>query len=351
MSVAAEVVPVSGTGNSKLSQARRNKNDEFYSRLPDIENELRHYKDHFRDKTVFLNCDDPEWSNFWVYFEMNFDFLGLKRLISTHYTGLDSGNTPPSYSLEIVRGAVPGPDGLIHNEVVKTELVGDGDFRSEECVALLKQADIVVTNPPFSLFREYVAQLVEHEKQFLIIGNMNAITYKESWPLIQAGKMWLGATSFNTGLYFMIPEDFTYADTYKFEREMDGKAVARVPGVCWFTNMDHSRRHEEVILFRKYVDDPSKYPRYDNYDAINIDKVKDIPVDYDGVMGVPITFLGKHNPGQFEIVGQASGNTRASADACVLEEVGYTPHPDDRGGCGIVNGKRVYSRILVRKVV
>lgn len=316
------------TGNNNLHSARRAKNDEFYTRIEDVEAELYHYRDKFKDQTVYLNCDDPRWSAFWRYFALNFQHLGLKRLIATHYTGVVEPGAP-SFMLEILRGRDEDPaTGRIGvDSGVETALEGDGDFRSDECVELLKQSDIVVTNPPFSLFREYVAQLVEHEKKFVVIGNMNAITYKENWPLIQANQMWLGATSFNTGMYFLVPEDFEYSASYKFEREMNGKAVGRVAGVCWFTNMDQPRRHDELPLWKKYS--PEEYPRYDNYDAINVDKVKEIPVDYDGVMGVPITFLDKWNPEQFELVGFRYG---------------------DDGKDLRVGGKTPYFRILLRKV-
>lgn len=299
--LAATAAPASAPGkNSKLRQARRAKNDEFYTRLEDIENELRHYRQHFRGKTVLLNCDDPETSNFWFFFSRNFDFLGLERLISTHYTGLGSDNPPPSYVLELRRD--PSGGAVDPTQPIRTDLKGDGDFRSDECVELLKQSDIVVTNPPFSLFREYVGQLVEYGKKFLVIGNMNAITYKELWPLIERGEMWLGVGKSTGGnsMFFFVNSD--YPDGSGVSIDSEGRKVAQVTGK-WLTNMDHDRRHEKLRLFREYS--PEKYPKYDNYDAINVDKVVDIPVDYDGAMGVPITFLGKHNPEQFEIVGQS----------------------------------------------
>lgn len=289
------VMAVEVTGNTGLHAARKAKNDEFYTRIEDVEAELYHYRDHFRNKTVYLNCDDPRWSAFWRYFALNFQHLGLKRLLATHYTGVVAPGQP-SFMLEILRGRDEDPEtGRIGvDSGVQTPLQGDGDFRSEECIELLKQSDIVVTNPPFSLFREYVAQLVEHGKKFLVVGNMNAITYKEIWPLIQGGQLWLGSTNFNSGVFFEVSPDWEYSASYKFPREMNGKPVCRVAGICWFTNLDHARRHEELPLWKKYT--PEEFPRYDNYDAINVNKVKDIPVDYDGVMGVPITFLDKWNP-------------------------------------------------------
>lgn len=253
------------SGNSKLSAARSAKNDEFYTRLEDIERELVHYRDHFRDKIVFLNCDDPEWSNFWRYFELNFDFLGLKKLVATHYHPINS-----TYKLEIVREA----DGS--RDVVRTELEGNGDFRSSESIAILEEADIVVTNPPFSLFREYVTQLMEFEKDFIIIGNMNAITYKETWRFIQEGRLWMGVTRTGTGqMWFRIPDGSPDKTGQKVE---NGVRYQTVGSSAWFTTLDHARRHEEIVLFREY--DPTVYPNYDNYDAIEVSKVADIPVDY-----------------------------------------------------------------------
>lgn len=360
--------------NAKLSAARSAKNDEFYTRLEDIEREMAYYRDHFRDKVVFLNCDDPEESNFWRYFELNFDFLGLRKLISTHYDA-----EKPTYKLEIIRGEDRNGDGKIDGrDLVKTPLEGNGDFRSPEAVALLQESDIVVTNPPFSLFREYITQLMEFEKDFIILGNMNAITYKETWGFIQGERLWLGATGFNTGMYFRVPDDFVYSDTYKFDREMDGNRVSRVPGISWFTNLDHRRRHEEIILFREY--DPAAYPTYDNYDAIEVSKVADIPVDYtlervvsdaelaelrsrgfvvteldrptdrpdslsvrieNPCIGVPITFLGKHNPEQFEIVGYARGEHVPKWARKTYEKGHSQPY---------VGGTAKYDRILIRGI-
>ena len=273
--------------NSNLHAAKTAKNDEFYTRLEDVERELFHYREHFRDKTVLLNCDDPKWSAFWRYFHLCFKFLGLKKLISTHYEPDGS----PSYAL-----IYENPNGIqeLDNDVeigTTIPLKGNGDFRSPECIEFLKEADIVVTNPPFSLFREYAAQLVEYGKQFLIIGNKNAITYKEVFPLIKDGTLWLGITS---------PAEFSIPET-GVAKKLNG--LTR-----WFTNLEHKKRHEPIILWREYAKTPEMFPRYDNYDAINVDKVCDIPIDYDGVMGVPITFLDKWNPEQFEIVGCADAD-------------------------------------------
>ena len=276
--------------NSNMNSAKKAKNDEFYTMLTDIEKELRHYRSHFKGKTVFLNCDDPTTSNFWFYFANNFEFLGLKKLIATHFH-----RERPTYKLEI-SGDTNGDGKIDGDDLVKTPLKCNGDFRSPECTALLEEADIVVTNPPFSLFREYVAQLIEYDKQFLIIGNINAITYKEIFPLIQHNQIWLG-TQANVCMHFVIPnsyEKFTHKDA-------QGRKVAKVPAIAWYTNLPHYRRNEKLILVDKYS--PEKYPTYDNYPAINVDKVADIPADYDGEMGVPITFLTKYNPDQFRIIG------------------------------------------------
>jgi hypothetical protein len=244
------------------------------------------------------------------------------------------------------------------NDLEWDYLEGDGDFRSKEITKLRDEADIIVTNPPFSLFREFLAWMVQAKKQFLIIGNINAITYKELFPLIQNNEIWLGATNFNTGMYFKVPSNFCYADTYKFEREQNGEKVNRVPGVCWFTNLDHGRRHQPLSLMRmsenlkfskhKEIRGRDSYEHYDNYDAIDVPYTDAIPSDYEGFMGVPITFIDKYSPEQFEIIWQASGNTRASAPKNVLKRLKYHAHPEDRGGCTIVNGKRTYGRILIR---
>lgn len=322
-----------GGSNSNLHSARRAKNDEFYTRIEDVEAELWHYREHFRGKTVYLNCDDPRWSAFWRYFCLQFDTLGLERLIATHYTGVvDPG--APSFMIDVVRGRDVTDPQLIDPETVGVQhaLAGDGDFRSEECVELLKQSDIVVTNPPFSLFREYVAQLVEHEKQFVIIGNMNAVTYKEIWSFIQGGLLWLGvgkATGGNS-MYFHVDDD--YPDGSGVSVGADGKKMAQVTAK-WFTNLDHARRHEELALWKRYT--PEEYPRYDNYDAINVDKVKDIPQDYDGAIGVPITFLDKWNPEQFEILGLANS-------ARHLGPIAWRT---------VIGGRKIYNRILVRRAV
>ena len=262
--------------NSNLHKAKTVKNDEFYTQLTDIEKEMYHYRDHFKDKVIFCNCDDPLESKFYFFFAQNFEFLGLKKLISTHFE-----KDIPSYKLELLHDV--NNDGKIDVlDTIKTPLKQNGDFRSPECIAILEEADIVITNPPFSLFREYVKQLMDYEKKFLIVGSMNAITYKEIFPLLKDNLLWLGNGS---------PKTF---------KQPDGSLKA-FGNILWYTNLDYLKRHEDLLLFREY--DPDEYPTYDNYDAINVDKVKDIPMDYPGAIGVPITFLTKHNPNQFELIG------------------------------------------------
>ena len=279
--------------NTNLNKAKTATNDEFYTQLSDIEKELGHYKEHFKDKIVFCNCDDPEESNFWFYFAQNFQFLGLKKLISTHYE-----TDKPSYKLEIVKDV--NADGKINNlDVIKTPLIQNGDFRSDECIELLKECDIVVTNPPFSLFREFVAQLVEYDKKFLIIGHQNAITYKEVFALIKSDKLWIGCRIHSGDREFKVPAHYVLTSILHRVDSL-GNKFQRVSGVRWFTNLDYKKRHEDLILYKKYT--PEEYPTYDDYNAINIDKTKDIPCDYTGMMGVPITFMDKYNPDQFEIL-------------------------------------------------
>ncbi len=295
------------SNNRSLHKAKNAKNDEFYTQLSDIENELKHYKEHFKGKTIYCNCDDPRISNFFHYFSYNFEKFGLKKLITTcyknqerdlfsrndsekaiylEYTGDKNGNTIPD----------PAEIGIKH-------LNGNGDFRSAESIELLKEADIVVTNPPFSLFREYIAQLIEYDKKFLIIGSQNAITYKEIFPLIATNKIWLGNK--NGDMAFRVPDYYEPRAT-RFWIDDEGKKWRSMGNIAWFTNLDHKKRHEKLILYKKF--NPEEYPKYDNYDAINVDKVAEIPCDYDGVMGVPITFLDKYNPEQFEIVAFRKGN-------------------------------------------
>lgn len=311
--------------NKALSAAGQAKKDEFYTQLVDIENELRHYKEHFKGKVVFCNCDDPYESNFFKYFAINFNHLGLKKLICTCYAGSpvvytqlslfgDEGviGEEPSdkkpYKIEITHVDDLNGDGAVDLTDVElllrsvdgkpTLLKGDGDFRSAECIELLKEADIVVTNPPFSLFREYVAQLMKYDKQFLIIGSQNNVTYKEIFPLLKDNKLWLGYKSGD--MAFTVPDSYEARET-RFWIDENGQKWRSLGNICWFTNLDIQKRHEELILFRSYS--PEEYPNYDNYDGIEVKKVVDIPCDYYGIMGVPITFLDKYNPDQFEIIG------------------------------------------------
>jgi modification methylase EcoRI len=374
--------------NNNLTSAKKARNDEFYTQYEDIQKEVQAYIDYnpdvFRGKVVYLNCDDPYESNFFKFFANKFNDYGIKKLIATSYfnspvagTELQSSLLPdmPDKEVSLVKKSAPqtntttedgetkgrvieitevsdeNGDGIYDLEDIKKiiqangggrSLKGDddfppGDFRSKECVELLKQADIVVTNPPFSLFREYVAQLFEYDKKFLIIGNMNAITYKEIFPKIKENKMWLGVTGFNQGMFFFVPDDFIHAKTYKFEKKgPDGRKINRVAGVCWFANIDHGKRHQPLELMsmeqnKKFNNSIIKselaYKKYDNYDAIEVPLVQAIPNDYDGAMGVPITFLDKYNPDQFEIIKFRHGNDEKDL---------------------AVDGKTPYFRILIR---
>ncbi len=347
--------------NTSLGAAKNAKKDEFYTQLSDIEKELRHYKQHFRDKTVLCNCDDPFESNFFKYFVLNFNRLGLKKLIATCYVDspimgsqlqycIDGSGqmsfsfgdeTQPADEQKKPYKAVVtkvydktgngGVDMLDIAELFKSGdnelsfLTGDGDFRSAECIELLKQSDIVVTNPPFSLFREYVETLVKYGKKFLIVGNKNAVTYKEIFRMISNGEIWIGARSMNSDFWLYVPEGSAYEKVD--EKGMHLKHIM----ACWYTNLDIKKRHEEMILVKKY--DPDNYPKYDNYDAINVDSTADIPCDYAGIIGVPITFLDKYNPEQFEIIG--------------LDR--YTvPKQFLVGGRVAINGSPKYARILIR---
>ena len=333
-----------------LAQAKDAKKDEFYTQLVDIEKELRNYKPYFKDKVVFCNCDDPYESNFFKYFALNFNQLGLRKLIATCYNGspvsgnellLDFGTTVDdpkkiAYKVEITEVTDANGDGAINladiqylmqnNKNVISILKGNGDFRSPECVELLKEADIVVTNPPFSLFREYLALLDQYNKHFVIVGNTNALTYKEVFRMFQVNKIRTGYTNFNVGMYFAVP------DTYeKFHHIENGKKIARVSTSCWFTNLPVRKHTENLVLYKNYT--PEDYPHYDNYDAINVNTYIDIPCDYEGVMGVPITFLDKYNPDQFEIIG-AMTTTK-------VDEYNF--------GYPYINGVKLYARILIRR--
>ncbi|MCQ2111871.1 MAG: adenine-specific methyltransferase EcoRI family protein [Bacteroidaceae bacterium] len=318
-------------GNKNLEQAKKAKKDDFYTQLTDIEKELRHYTEHFKGKTVLCNCDDPKVSNFFVYFVRNFKELGLKRLITTCY----KNNQPDLFSqhdceqavwLDYQGGDDNNPD-VAKIAATARPLRGDGDFRSKECIELLKEADIVVTNPPFSLFRDFLAQLMEYDKKFLIIGNVNAISLKEIFPLLKENKMWLGQSIHSGDREFAVPADYPLqASGYRTDE--NGNNFIRVKGVRWFTNLEYKERHEWLDLYKKYT--PDEYPKYDNYDAINVNKTSDIPMDYDGVMGVPITFIDKYCPEQFEIIGNE-----------------YSLNIDK--GRGYIDGKRMYSRIFIKR--
>ena len=319
---------------AELNAAKSAKKDEFYTQFVDIEKEMNAYLEYdenvFKDKTVLLPCDDPEWSNFTKYFAQNFQKFGLKKLISTSYaptartielqpTLFESASPIFDEVKSASRGRiftltrdVNNDKRIDVNDLEWNYLEGDGDFRSKEVCALRDEADIIVTNPPFSLFREFISWIFSASKTFVVIGNLNAITYKEVFPLIQENKLWLGASNFNRGMYFRVPENFVYASTYKFERQIDGIPVNRVPSVCWFTNIDHGRRHQPLSLMTEADNKKFSrhkeivgigYKKYDNYDAIEVPFIDAIPSDYAGVMGVPITFLDKYSPEQFEILG------------------------------------------------
>lgn len=406
-------------GNKDLSNAIKAKKDEFYTQLVDIEKEMKYYRDYFKGKTVFLNCDDPYESNFFKYFAMNFNRLGLKKLVSTCYKGSPVAQTQlplfgdietskdgvRPYKIEITEVSDENNDGKIDlsdveyllqsDKNVLSVLDGDGDFRSEECVALLDEADVVITNPPFSLFREYISLLVDHNKDFIILGNQNAITYKETFPLIKENKVWLGASIHSGDREFRVP------DTYPLNAsgcrvDENGVKYIRVKGIRWFTNIDYKQRHENLILCEKY--DPEKYPKYDNYDAIEVGKVVDIPCDYEegylvpveykqqlidagftlgserldssgnlcvcvcvdttslrkivpeeqiqyccGVIGVPITFLDKYDPTQFQILGATESEGKGFSNGIWNASSGITQP--------LINGNKKYKRLFIRKNV
>jgi len=381
--------------NYNLTNAKNAKNDEFYTQYHYIEKEITAYlefnPDIFRDKILLLPCDDPEWSNFTKYFAQNFDRFGLKKLVSTSYAP-DSKNykydyqptlfelNDPQYDEKktVKNGKIftltcdKSSDGKIDvNDLEWHYLEGDGDFRSDEIKKLRDESDIIVTNPPFSLFREFLMWIVEAEKQFVIIGNINAITYKELFPFIKENKVWLGATNFNTGMYFKVPSDFIYASTYKFDREQNGEKVNRVPGVCWFTNLDHGRRHQPLPLMtmadnlkfskHKEIKGKESYDFYENYNAIEVPFTDAIPSNYEGVMGVPISFLDKYNPEQFKIMGMCENE-----DLYNLKTKVYSTHDCkqaylkkfnrkgtyDLNASGVVRRdgllEKVYQRVLIK---
>lgn len=318
------------TLNRTLHIAKSSKKDEFYTQLSDIERELEHYKDHFKNKVVFCNCDDPRNSNFFKYFAYNFENLGLKKLITTCYKSQETDLFLEEESEKAVfleyNGDLNGNKIPDAEEIGVKPLVGDGDFRSRESIELLKQSDIVVTNPPFSLFREYVDQLVKYEKKFLIIGNINAITYKEIFKLIKDNKAWLGVNMGRGISGFIVPKDYELFGT-ETRIDEDGNRIVATNNCLWLTNLDTFRRHEDIVLTKKYYGNEIEYPKFDNYDAINVNKTQEIPMDYEGVMGVPITFLHKYNPEQFELIKFRKGNDEKDLS---------------------INGKCPYFRILIK---
>ena len=347
--------------NRNLRKAKHQKNDDFYTQLPDIENELKHYKQHFAGKAVYCNCDDPKISNFYKYFSLNFDVLGLKKLITTCYRNqsldLFSDHTSEKgIRLECNQGTYE-KGAYVPSDPVVRHLNGDGDFRSTECIELLKQADIVVTNPPFSLFREYVAQLVQYGKKFLIVGSQNAVTYKEIFPLIKDTRMWHGVTPKGQDMLFDVPEGYAQelvatAKEGSAYRVVEGVIKGRLGNAAWFTNLDHKKRHEELILYKRYS--PEEYPAYDNYDAINVDKTDEIPMDWDGAMGVPITFLDKYNPEQFEILGMTDRANRYGLKTKIYTLADASNYNDLNATVGVIKvrggHKLTYRRLLVRRV-
>ncbi len=326
-----------------LDTAKEKKSDEFYTQLTDIEKEMIHYKNHFREKTILCNCDDPRVSNFFKYFALNFNEFGLKKIISTCYKNqeidLFSQNDCEKAVYIEYAGNPNDPTSTDFSTIDVKNLKGDGDFRSTECVELLKQADIVITNPPFSLFREYIAQLIKYEKKFIILGNVNALSYKETFTLIKENKVWLGYSIHSGDREFGVP-DYYPLNAAGCRIDENGKKYIRVKGVRWFTNIDYSERHEDLVLYKTY--NSKEFPKYDNYDAIEVSKTADIPMDFDGVMGVPITFLDKFNPDQFEILGMESS-------------AGYDPNivgiPRLREGDArpSINGKTTYARIFIKR--
>lgn len=324
--------------NAALRKADRIKEDEFYTQLSDIEKELSHYKEYFRGKTILCNCDDPRISNFFRYFALNFNEFGIKKIISTCYKNQDvdlftQNDCEKAVYIEYT-GNPDDPTSTDFSTIEVKELKGDGDFRSQECIDLLKQADIVVTNPPFSLFREYVTQLIDYSKKFIIIGNQNAISYKEIFKLFKENKIWLGYKSGD--MAFRVPDN-SEPRTTRFWIDEKGNKWRSMGNVCWYTNLDTTKRHEDLILYKTYS--AEEYPKFDNYDAINVNKTSDIPLDYDGLMGVPITFFDKYNPEQFEVI---DGIGRYS----ILNN-----EETKKAGryLSMINGKAIYFRIIIKR--
>ena len=326
--------------NADLTLAKKRKKDEFYTQLVDIENELKHYKEHFKDKVVLCNCDDPRKSNFFKYFADNFEKLQLKRLIATCYKSQDvdlfSQGDCERAICQIYEGDKNGNMVVDDDEVCVKELKGDGDFRSEECIEILKQADIVVTNPPFSLFKEFLSTLIENDKKFLIIGNVNALKYKECFALIKSNRMWLGASIHSGDREFGVPDNYPL-EAAGYRVDAQGKKFIRVKGVRWYTNLEYSARYDKLPLYKVYTKE--EYPHLDNYDAINVNKTCDIPMEYDGLIAVPITFMDKYCPEQFEIVG--------CSDNGAVSDKYKLPH-FKRHNEPYLDGKKLYTRIFIR---
>ena len=321
------------TLSNDFRQAKINKKDELYTQLTDIEKELKYYKEYFKNKTIFCNCDDPEDSDFWNYFSINFEFLKLKKLISTHYE-----REKTSYKLEISLDI--NKDGKINKkDTIKTKLLQNGDFRSPECIDILNQSDIVVTNPPFSLFREYIDQLYKYKKKFIIIGNINTYSYKEIFRLIKENKIWFGRSIKSGDREFRVPDNYPLTAANSRVDEFTGRKFVRVKGVRWFTNVKYDEMYPDLKLYKKY--NKSEFPRYDNYNAINVEVTKDIPFDYKGVMGVPITFLDKYNPNQFEILGMC-------ASAGYDKDIVGIPFEGKKDARPIINGEVKYARIFIK---
>jgi hypothetical protein len=356
---ASEVAP----RNSDLNRAGTSRRDEFYTQYEDIEAELSNYPGLFEGSRILCNCDDLLESQFVRFFVLNFEKLGLKEVVATSYaaSGFLARDEAAGVRRKAQKAVIKSVDlekvlrrnGSIDWELVFKEsgneisfLKGDGDFRSAECVELLDAASVVVTNPPFSLFREYINQLVSREKDFIILGNMNAVTYKEVFPLFQANKVWFGVSIKSGDRKFNVPDEYPL-DAAGCGIDTNGKRFIRVKGVRWFTNIDHNRRHLGPILRSRFSS--SSYQQFENYNAINVPKVSEIPYDYEGIMGVPITFLDKYNPDEFEILMLANGNARTNVPREILRVVGYEPSHLDRGGVGVIDGKRSYARILIRK--
>ena len=318
------------TNNSNLSKARKVKNDEFYTMIDTVEKELVYYKNQLKDKIVLCNCDDPKSSAFWKYLHLNFSELGLKKLVSTYYN-----ETGFAFKTEYTGG-----DDNDIEKGVKTLLKGNGDFRSAECLNILDECNVVITNPPFSLFRDFVDVMMKHKKKFLVLGNMNAVTYKQIFPFIKNNLLWYGVSIHSGTTKFYIPKDYTIT-TKNWGKDETGKIYANFRSIRWFTNLDHNfRLISKLALHEHYT--PEKYPKYDNYNAINVNKVAEIPFDYDGVMGVPITFMDKYNPNQFEILGVTELWDKSN-------EVQSIRLPYKGPQCACVNGKQLYKRILIRK--